>query len=228
MNGQESEARIGSQAVADPARLKIFLSNLDSEISSMEEMPLYRASHSGEQIRNMELVMESPDGRKIPVLVNAAPIHDIQGNIVAAISTWLDITDRKRIEEAIHESERRERERAAELAALFDATPTPVFIAHDPECHHITGNPAADALLRNPPGSEASLSAPEEIRPRHFQALKDGLAIPIDELPSQRAARGELVKDFWVRIKLTNTCGAATRIASPTVQRLMVEGTVAK
>ncbi len=49
--------------------------------------------------------MESPDGRKIPVLVNAAPIHDIQGNIVAAISTWLDITDRKLAEQRLQESE---------------------------------------------------------------------------------------------------------------------------
>ena len=36
------------------------------------------------------------------------------------------------------------------------------------------------------------------------------------------------VKDFWVRITLTNTCGAAATIASPTVQRLAVEGTVAR
>ena len=105
VNGQESDTRIGSQTVADPAQLKIFLSSQDSEISSLEKMPLYRASHSGEQIRNMELVMESPDGRKIPVLVNAAPIHDIQGNIIAAISTWLDITDRKLAEQRLQESE---------------------------------------------------------------------------------------------------------------------------
>lgn len=35
-------------------------------------------------------------------------------------------------------------------------------------------------------------------------------------------------KDFWVRIKLTNTCGAATTIASPSVQRLTVDGSVAR
>jgi PAS domain S-box-containing protein len=105
MNGQESDVRIGSPTVADPERLKILLSNQDSEVSSLEEMPLYRASHFGEEIRNLELVMESPDGSKIPVLVNAAPIHDIQGNIVAAISTWLDITDRKLAEERLQASE---------------------------------------------------------------------------------------------------------------------------
>jgi PAS domain S-box-containing protein len=107
-----------------------------------------------------------------------------------------DITDRKRSEEALRESERRERERAAELATLLDATPTPVFIVHDPDGTHITGNRAADDLLQNTSGAEASLSAPAETKPRHFKAIKDGRELNLDELPAQRAARGFVVKDF--------------------------------
>jgi PAS domain S-box-containing protein len=116
------------------------------------------------------------------------PLHLIGVNI--------DITDRKRAEEELRKSECRERERAAELAALLDAVPTPVFIAHDPDCLHISGNGAADELLRNPRGSEASLTAPSELRPRHFKAVKDGRELRSDELPAQRAARGVLVQDF--------------------------------
>jgi PAS domain S-box-containing protein len=104
MIGQQSDARIGSFSAANMEGPKIF-SNQDSGFTSPEQMPLYRASHYGEEIRNMELVMESAEGRNIPVLVNAAPIHDIQGNIVAAISTWLDITDRKLAEETLQASE---------------------------------------------------------------------------------------------------------------------------
>jgi PAS domain S-box-containing protein len=37
--------------------------------------------------------------------VNASPIRDAQGNIVAAVSTWLDISDRKRAEEILRGSE---------------------------------------------------------------------------------------------------------------------------
>ena len=36
------------------------------------------------------------------------------------------------------------------------------------------------------------------------------------------------VGEFWVRITLTNTCGAATKTPSPTVQRLTVQGRVAR
>ena len=106
----------------------------------------------------------------------------------------IDITKRKQAEEALRESERCERERAGELAALFDAVPTPVFIAHDPDCRHITGNRAADELLCNPRGGEASLGAPIDTRPHHFRAFKDGRELAVKELPAQRAARGERVE----------------------------------
>jgi signal transduction histidine kinase len=106
------------------------------------------------------------------------------------------ITERKRAEEALRQSERREHERAEELAALFEAVPTPVFIARDPDCLHLTGNRLAGEILRIPQGDELSLSGPEETRPRHFRTLKDGRELRLDELPAQRAAHGAHVKDF--------------------------------
>ncbi len=107
-----------------------------------------------------------------------------------------EIEERKRIEEALRESERHERERAMELEAFLDAVPTPIFIAQDPECLHLTANRAADELLKVSPLSETSLTAPADIRPRHFRAVKDGRELQNDELPAQRAARGTAVKDF--------------------------------
>ncbi len=108
----------------------------------------------------------------------------------------VDIIERARAEEALRESERRERERAEELAVVFEAVPIPVFIARDPDCLHLTGNRLADEMLRIPRGHELSMSGPEETKPRHFRALKDGRELRLDELPAQRAARGAQVKDF--------------------------------
>lgn len=88
------------------------------------------------------------------------------------------------------------RERAAELDTVLAAAPVPIYIAHDPECLTINGNAAADRLLRVPPGSEASLSAPLERRPRHFKVMKDGRVLDEKELPAQRAACGATVRDF--------------------------------
>ena len=107
-----------------------------------------------------------------------------------------DITERKQAEQGLHQVMERERERAEELETVLQAVPAYVWIAHDPECLHITGNRAADELLRLPYGAEASLTAPEKVRPRHFKLFKDGREIMGDELPVQQAARGIVVQDF--------------------------------
>ena len=125
----------------------------------------------------------------------SAQIMNVAGEEVV-LSTWLDINDRKRAEEALRESERHERERAEELATMLEALPTPVIIVHNSEGTHMTGNRAADELFRQPRGTEISLSAPPEVRSGHFRAIKDERELRIDELPARRAARGENVQDF--------------------------------
>ena len=150
------------------------------------------------------------DGSVVTLEETAQAFFDSAGKAVRVLGVTHDITERKKAEEALRESEARERERAAEMTALFKAVPTPVFIAHDPACLHISGNPAADALLRIPPGSEASLDAPPEQRPRHYRVLKDGRELASDELPAQLAARGFEVRDFEFTIAFDD--GAARQV----------------
>ena len=109
---------------------------------------------------------------------------------------FINITERKKAEEALRKSEHRERERAEELAAMLDAVPTPVIIADDPECTHIIGNRAANELLKLPSGGEISLTAPLERRPHHYKAVKEDRELRLDELPIRRAAKGENVQGF--------------------------------
>ena len=122
------------------------------------------------------------------------------GTALKMIGTNLDITARKLAEKKLEESERRERERATDLktqlAALMDTVPTPVMIAQDPFCLHITGNRAAEELLRIPEGAEISLTAFGKKRPSHFRIVKDGRELRSSQLPAQLAARGIPVQDF--------------------------------
>jgi PAS domain S-box-containing protein len=113
-----------------------------------------------------------------------------------------DISDRKRAEEALRESQQNELERADELEAILRATPTPMWIAHDPQCHRITGNPAAAAFLGLPEETNVSSSAspghdPNKLGYRQYDGDKP---IPADELPMQRAAKGELVSDTELKL----------------------------
>lgn len=104
MNQRPPEQLLGAASGENQAEWRIFLADGVTQ-PAQEQMPLYRASRFGDEIRNLEMVMEAQDGRRIPVLVNAAPIRDAQGNIVAAINTWLDITDRKHAEQNLKEKE---------------------------------------------------------------------------------------------------------------------------
>jgi PAS domain S-box-containing protein len=98
-----------------------------------------------------------------------------------------DITERKLVEQALRESEARERNKVKELETILDAVPVPVLIAHDADCRRMTGNRAAYKHLRVAPGRNLSLSAPSEERPA-FRQFKDGVEIPGDLLPMQEAA----------------------------------------
>lgn len=86
------------------------------------------------------------------------------------------------------------REQAARLDTVINTVPTAVWFTHDPGARRIVGNDYAAQLLRRAPGSNASLSAGDSERPR-FRISRNGTEIHSKELPLQRAARGEDVKD---------------------------------
>ncbi len=86
--------------------------------------------------------------------------------------------------------------RATELQAVFDAAPAAIWIARDSEAKQIDGNAFARRLLRLDNGRNMSLSADEEA-PSGFRVLDaGGSEVRPEDLPVQRAARGEPVRDF--------------------------------
>jgi two-component system sensor histidine kinase UhpB len=100
-----------------------------------------------------------------------------------------DITERKRAEAQLLESRRKEQERRKELETFMEAVPAIVWIAHDPECHRITGNQAGQALLRVPSGKNLSKTAPPAERPDHFQVFRNGKPVSDHDLAMQVAGR---------------------------------------
>lgn len=60
-----------------------------------EELPLTRSVRNGEIVMNEEWIVVSEAGRRIPVLCNAGPIRDEEGNVVAGVIIWNDITELK-------------------------------------------------------------------------------------------------------------------------------------
>jgi diguanylate cyclase (GGDEF)-like protein/PAS domain S-box-containing protein len=150
----------------------------------------------GKATLSRETVWQHKDGKFVDVAVSFSPV--VEGDKVVRLTVFvIEITERKRMERALMESERKQRHRAAELKIVLDAVPAAVCIANDPECKSITGNRMAYDLLHLPQGSNLAVIGTESEKPATFRMFRNGRALEAHELPVQMAAfRGIEVRDF--------------------------------
>jgi PAS domain S-box-containing protein len=78
--------------------------------------PVGNVLRSGQRIVGAEVVIERPDGSRVPVLMNVAPLKSASGRIQGAVCSFQELTERKRVEEALRASE-------AELLSVINRTP---------------------------------------------------------------------------------------------------------
>ncbi|MBC8006551.1 MAG: diguanylate cyclase [Prolixibacteraceae bacterium] len=161
-----------------------------------EDAKIMKQVIEGKATVNRETVLQHKDGKFIDVAVSFSPV--VEGDKVVRLTVVVsDITDRKRMERALMESERKQRQRAAELRIVLDAVPAAVCIANDAECKSITGNRMAYDLLRLPQGSNLAVAESEGAKPLAFRMFRNGRALEAHELPVQMATfRGIEVRDF--------------------------------
>lgn len=99
-------ANISASAEDDQApgrQAKFFIG--DRQITA-SEMPIQRAIAEDRVIAPFEMAFELPSGRKWLGEASAAPIHDQQGKVISGVAAVVDITERKRVEEALRHIER--------------------------------------------------------------------------------------------------------------------------
>lgn len=99
----------------------------------------------------------------------------------------------RRWEKSLIESEARARARADELDAIMESVPAVVWIAHDPAAERISGSRAAHEFLGMPLGSNLSKTPARDRAPDHFEVYEHGKPLEPEQLPVQRAARGETI-----------------------------------
>lgn len=79
-----------------------------------DELPMQVAASTGKEVRDAEVDVLLPSGNLITMLGNASPLLDAEGRVRGCVGTFVNITDRKRAEEAL-------RAREEELQVLFNA-----------------------------------------------------------------------------------------------------------
>ncbi len=123
-----------------------------------EENQILEKIRHGESVRNFETVWQARDGRWIDVSVTVSPIKDSTGKIVGASKVARDITERKKTEEALHESEEKYR-------CLFNSSKDAFMTLAPPDWRFMSGNPATIAMFRARDEAEFVSKASWELSP---------------------------------------------------------------
>lgn len=71
------------------------------------KMPLQLAASTGNDFRDFELVIVFESGEKRTLLGNATPLKDETNKVIGSVAVFIDISDRKQIEDALRENEER-------------------------------------------------------------------------------------------------------------------------
>lgn len=135
-------------------------------------------------------------------------LRDAVGRVVRVVGSTTDISKRKRAEAALKQSEATARARAAELEAFMEAVPAGVWIAHDPQCHHVTPNRAAYEMMQRSRDSVMTATPANGKYPFQFKIQQNGQDIDPNDLPMQQAGRtGQAVSgEFEFVFENGNVC----------------------
>jgi two-component system sensor histidine kinase UhpB len=79
----------------------------DGSPIAREQCWMARSLHENKEYLGHEIVVERPDGSRRLLLAHASPLHDESGQIIGGLNVVIDITESKRVEAALHESEER-------------------------------------------------------------------------------------------------------------------------
>ena len=155
--------------------------NTDGSPRPVEEAPPLRAL-GGEVVKNEEEIVRTPASGDLRYRqVSSTPVHNARGEIIGSVSVVRDVTEVKRAERKLFETNQR-------LQALMQALPVGVSFSDDPTCQRIIGNPAVLAQFEVTVEDNLSASAPDaRATGRQVRFFRNGRPITDVELPLQRA-----------------------------------------
>lgn len=107
------------------------------------ELPMAEVLRTGEPVRDREIIIERPDGTRLTILANLDPLFDRDGDVIGGVNCFQDISERKRTEEMVRESERRTRE-------LLEALPAAIYTTDAAGRITFYNQAAADLAGRRP------------------------------------------------------------------------------
>jgi PAS domain S-box-containing protein len=154
-----------------------------------QELPLYRAVLSGEEVLNVETVQRTGTEARIAVW-NAAPLRD-DARIIGAVMVGRDVTQERKAEAERERLLAEVQARAAELDATINSVAEGLII-YSPTGEIVRMNPAAQTMLGYSP-AQRERPIVERLQQLRIET-PDGQPLPVDKSPPSRAVRGETVR----------------------------------
>ena len=114
-----------------------------------EESVILSKLRRGERLDHYETLRQKKDGRLFDVSITVSPLTDQDGNVMGASKIARDISEQKRAQRALHESEQRWRvtlESIGDAVVATDASAVVTFV--NAVAARILGRPAADIVGR--------------------------------------------------------------------------------
>ncbi len=144
------------------------------------DLPFARVMRTGQPVRDVRHAIEWPDGRRVLLSINAAPLTDDSGTLTGIVATLHDITGQMQVAESLRESEGRFR-------TLVNSMDDVIFTL-DPQGRHtgVYGNWVERAGL-----------TPDHFLGRSACEIVGDEVGCIHEQACQRAALGETVVYDW-------------------------------
>ncbi|HEX4201649.1 MAG TPA: ATP-binding protein [Chthoniobacterales bacterium] len=92
------------------------LHSADGEMMSHDNCWMALALRGDREYTGCEIIVERPDGERLNVSAYASPLHNSSGKLIGAVNVLFDITEQKRAEEALRETDRARNEFLAVLS----------------------------------------------------------------------------------------------------------------
>lgn len=136
------------------------ITGLDGSPFPDDQLPFTRVKATGQSVKDIQHAIQWPDGRRVLLSINAAPLFDNAGQFDGMIASIMDITERKEAEKKLLESEQ-------QFRGLAENSPDNI-VRYDRDRRLVYYNPAmaqtlpldAEELLGKTP-MEAGFGGPE-------------------------------------------------------------------
>ncbi|MBN1180149.1 MAG: PAS domain S-box protein [Anaerolineae bacterium] len=119
------------------------ITDYDGAPFPQEQLPFVQVMHTGRSVEDVRHAVEWPDGRRVLLSINAAPLFDAAGQFDGVVATFEDVTHQRQAERALRESERKSRNIIESIPMgmhIYDLMP-------DGRLVFAGANPAADEIL---------------------------------------------------------------------------------